>query len=134
MYCIVHVNTFLHVWVFSDTPRSRLTRQCALTFALFYLLLYQFRNVTLNYIFWSFHFSAAMFTIDSFACGISPLGESLVILTFEKELQEEVTLKKSNAVFYSMFSAHLQDFFLAKFNIYQLRERWSCYLTLCSVK
>lgn len=53
-----------------------------------------------------------MFTIDSFACGISPLGESLVILTFEKELQEEVTLKKSNAVFYSMFSAHFQDFLL----------------------
>lgn len=58
-----------------------------------------------------------MFTIDSFACGISPLGESLVILTFEKELQEEVTLKKSNAVFYSMFSAHFQDFLLWKYNI-----------------
>lgn len=57
-----------------------------------------------------------MFTIDSFACGISPLGESLVILTFEKELQEEVTLKKIYAVF-SMFSAHIEDFLLSKYDI-----------------
>lgn len=42
MFCIMHTQ------VLSDTPRRRLARQCALTFAwfIFCLLLYQFSNVT----------------------------------------------------------------------------------------
>lgn len=66
-----------------------------------------------------------MFTIDSFACGISPLGESLVILTFEKELQEEVTLKKS-MLFSACFQLTLKIFFyqnmILEFHIDRLRE------------
>lgn len=52
-----------------------------------------------------------MFTIDSFACGISPLGESLVILTFEKELQEEVTLKKAMLFSTACFQLTFKIFF-----------------------
>jgi hypothetical protein len=40
---------------------------------------------------WCSPLLVAMFTLDSFACGISPLNNSLVILTFEKEFQGEVT-------------------------------------------
>ncbi|XP_065929628.1 vacuolar protein sorting-associated protein 41 homolog isoform X2 [Magallana gigas] len=52
----------------------------------------------------------AMFTIDSFACGISPLGESLVILTFEKELQEEGNRQVSKRPHLLIVEPHMEYF------------------------
>nr|XP_022306823.1 vacuolar protein sorting-associated protein 41 homolog isoform X5 [Crassostrea virginica] len=52
----------------------------------------------------------AMFTIDSFACGISPLGESLVILTFEKEAQEEGNRQVSKRPHLLIVEPHMEYF------------------------
>ncbi|XP_061193823.1 vacuolar protein sorting-associated protein 41 homolog isoform X5 [Saccostrea echinata] len=52
----------------------------------------------------------AMFTIDSFACGISPLGDSLVILTFEKETQEEDNRQVSKRPHLLIVEPHMEYF------------------------
>lgn len=112
MFCIVHTQ------VLSDTPRRRLARQCALTFAwfIFCLLLYQFSNVTyiisLILSLFSCHVYHWFLRLWDFSTWGKP-GH----FDFWKGIARGGNSEKSNAVFYSMFSAHFQDFFLWKYNI-----------------
>ncbi|XP_048755315.1 vacuolar protein sorting-associated protein 41 homolog isoform X2 [Ostrea edulis] len=52
----------------------------------------------------------AMFTLDSFACGISPLNNSLVILTFEKDGQGEGNRQVSKRPHLLIVEPHMDYF------------------------
>ena len=62
-----------------------------ITFAMFTIDSFAFGIAPLGdnvLLMFAFPISAAMFTIDSFACGIAPLGGNILLLTFEKDGDE----------------------------------------------